>query len=126
MKIEYLPTGSDDCPLIRLYEFGHPEVEQLLASVDLLAKGQVVEMSLHEAPYVESVDGCRLYLKTGKKDIGVVETGDNSFDWILTDEGWDDLVWLARPFLDGILHNRFQWLDERTDISVLFSPDGGW
>jgi hypothetical protein len=126
MKVEYLPTGAEDCPLIRLFDFSNEDVTQFLASIDLLAKGRVVDMRLDEVPYLEPVSGCLLWLRIGKKDKGVLKTGDNGFDWILTDEGWMGVVELARPFLEADHTNCFQWLDDRGEVRVLLSQDGGW
>jgi len=39
MKLEYIAAGSDDCPLIRLFEFTSAEVEELQKLVRSLVSG---------------------------------------------------------------------------------------
>ena len=67
MKIEFLATGAAKCPLIRLYEYGPTEVEQLRQAARDLADRRINEFVLHDQPWVQSVAGCRLCgaLRTG-------------------------------------------------------------
>lgn len=126
MKIEFIPDGSDDCPLVRLSNFDHMEARSFVESVDLLVRRRLSEVRLDQATYVEAVGGCRLCLTVGGKDRGVVQTSTGTFEWTLTRDGWIDVCCLAKPFFYGKLVGRFQWLSEHSDISVLFSPDGNW
>jgi quinol monooxygenase YgiN len=53
MKIEFLPSGSPDCPLIRLYGFDRTEATRLREIVNRLASGSQQAISLHEEIGVE-------------------------------------------------------------------------
>jgi hypothetical protein len=68
VKLEYLPEGSPD--LIRLYDFGQSEAEQLRELVKLLATGDRENVALHTEPWVESVGGCFLSLRRRNRNQG--------------------------------------------------------
>lgn len=85
MKLDYLKDGSDDCPLVRLYEFGSTEIQRLRQSFESLASGTTERIVLDE---VESVDGTQLVFTRAVRDRGVVQTGPASFDVVLTPEGF--------------------------------------
>ena len=60
MKIEFLESGSADCPLIRIYG-NEPEVcKQLQRTFEQLANGSIEEVSLTDLPGVEPLGGCCL------------------------------------------------------------------
>jgi hypothetical protein len=75
MKLEYLASGSPDCPLIRLYDFTGAEVTQLHALVSGLASGAAERIEVHLLPFVEPVGGCRLALVCRAWDQAVVRRG---------------------------------------------------
>jgi hypothetical protein len=60
VKLEYLGDGSDDCPLIRLYEFDRAEAMWLREIFDSLANGSRQHLSLHDEVKIEAVGGCQL------------------------------------------------------------------
>ena len=82
---------------------------------------------LHD-PGVESASGCQLQLSLGEKDLGVVEKHKNTFDCILTEEGWKDVAFLLEPFCQQEKQSGYQWLCEESPISLLISayPNGAW
>ncbi len=125
MRLEYLPDGSDDCPLVRVFAFTPAAVARLHAAVTALAAGDLSSVEGHHLPGVEAVPGCRLTLRTGKRDRGLVPlTGPDSFDCILTRDGWDNVAYRIEPSLSGC--DGYQWLDQTGDIALLLSWDGQW
>ena len=122
MKLDYLKDGSDDCPLVRLYNFRSTEIQHLRRLFESLATGAAQHVSLDE---VESVDGSRITFTRAAHDSGVVERGPQSFDVVLTAEGWQPCIELVEPFCEP--NWGFQWLcDEVGHIRLLLSHDGAW
>jgi hypothetical protein len=126
VKLEYLPDGSPDCPLIRLYEFTTTEVQTLLTAVQALAEGSAEKIAVHELPGVEPVDGCRLTLRVNKWDQAVLRIANPAeFECAFRPITWDNVAGLIEPFVDG--HRGFQWLaDVPGEAQVLLSYDGKW
>ena len=62
MKLEFLPDGSLNCPLIRLYEFDRPQAGQLREIVNRFATGSNQTIALHEEKWVAPLGGCKLDL----------------------------------------------------------------
>jgi hypothetical protein len=56
-KLEYLPDGSPDCPLIRLFEFDQSEAQQLRQLVKLLVAGNRQDVALQNEEWVKPVGG---------------------------------------------------------------------
>lgn len=127
MRLEYLPDGSVDCPLIRLYDFDAAAATRLLRVVTSLSDGSVGRIILDEQQEIISIDGCKLALVAGGSDHGVVKmTAANQFECVLTPESWANVAGLIEPFCEPGAFNGFQWLDETSDISLLLSPKGLW
>ena len=126
MKLQFLPDGSRDCPLIRLYDFDQEEVLRLKESFDHLADGSATSVLLHEQAGVEPIDRCQLILRTGKRDAGVVQSGASTFECTLSPERWSDVAALAESICAAVRQNTYQWLNEDGEISLLLSRDGRW
>lgn len=127
MRLEYLPDGSVDCPLIRLYDFDVSAAMSLLRLVTGLADGSITTIALHEVREIRSVDECRLTLIAGKSDEGVIRLARaNQFECVLTRTSWGYVAGLIEPFCTTGTSDRFQWLDQTSDISLLLSPAGLW
>ena len=124
MKIEYLHEGAIDCPLIRIFDFTVEELGRLLDSFAEMRTGRVRSVALHDLSLVHGVADCRLTMHLGDKDEGVVPIGDKTFAWRRTTDGWQEVHELAEPFL--VKQKGFQWLDEKSPISVLLSQRGLW
>ena len=126
MKLEYLPDGSDMCPLVRLYEFDTVGARRLHDAFCSLALGSLQHVSLEEIVSVDSIDGCRITFTRGTQDRGVVQTAEREFDVLLSSQGWAHTAGLAEPFCDNCSAG-YQWLTEHAgDIQLLFSPGGDW
>jgi hypothetical protein len=125
VKLDYLKEGSDDCPLVRLYQFRSEEIQQLRRSFESLASGVVEHVALDEVTPVESVDGTRLTFSRAARDRGVVPSGERDFDVVLTPDGWQRCIGLLEPFCQPSWG--YQWLcDDVGRVRLLLSHDGSW
>ncbi len=122
MKVDFLQAGSEDCPLIRLYDFRSVEVQRLRHMFESLANGTMDCVALSD---VESVDGTKLTFTRATRDTGVVQTGPQQFDTVLSPDGWAHRVELLEPFCEP--GSGYQWLcDSIGHIRLLISHDGSW
>jgi hypothetical protein len=126
MRIEYLATGSADCPLIRLFDFSRHEASELASLFARLSDGTADSADLSEAPWAQPVSGCRLLLQVGTSDVGITPTSAlNEFICLLTRERWSALRDLAEPFC-AAGPGTYQWLDDCGPVSLLLSRDWRW
>ena len=127
MKTEFLPDGSPDCPLLRLYDFDTAQACHLQRLVSDLAAGAVNEVSLQQFLAVEAIAGCCLTLQVGAEDQGIMrDTQSGAFICRLRRSSWERVGELISPFCGQDLAEGFQWLDETSRISWLLSPHGSW
>ena len=126
MKLESLPNGSPDCPLIRLYDFTPTEAQRLLDEISRLANGTAERVALHELAWVEPVGDCRLTLCVRGWFQAVVRTGKSAeFECGFPAGEWDNVAGLIEPFAEG--SGGYQWLaGVPGEASVLLSPSGRW
>jgi hypothetical protein len=124
MRLDFLPEGSPDCPLVRLSGFDPAEAGQLHEVLAGLASGEIDRVDVHELPFIEPIGGCRLVLSVDWWDRGIIR-GDSPEDLAcgLTAEAWDDIAGLVEPFAKGAIG--FQWLT-RQGASWLISAGGDW
>jgi hypothetical protein len=125
MKLEFLESGSPDCPLIRLYEFNAKEAYELRRIALQLAKGKEHTIFLHEQPGMISIGGCELTLQQEDKDRGASEISSLKFKWVLSQAGWLQVAGLIRPFSQGA-NKGWQWLSEVGKVRILLSVEGSW
>ena len=127
MKLEFLSEGSHDCPLIRLYDFDATGAARLREAFRSLADGSSRAIDLHEEWWIEPLEGCRLTLRVGARDLGVVQRLPMAFDCVLGKEGWLEMADKSGPFCQGPLREEeCQWLNQDGEISLLLSPRGTW
>src|SRR6267142_5046990 len=122
MKLEFLPSGSSDCPLIRLFQFNDEEVIRLKSFFDSLSNSSVSDLALHEAPWIEQVNACQLYLRIGKSNLGVRTVGPGNFECVLTCAAWDDMACLVEPFCKPRASG-YQWLGRSFGMNLLLTRD---
>jgi hypothetical protein len=121
MKIEFIADGSDDCPLIRLFDYTSNELNGLANLFHSLAEQSA---PLSKQVDAEPVNGATLSCALASRDEPVVRRGGNSFELRLTAD-----TWLTNAELTEALRSPggFQWLvSGSSDIQVLVSPDGCW
>jgi hypothetical protein len=127
VNLEYLPEGSEACPLLRLFNFSPAEALQLQQATVGVATQAVNEVVVNDMTGVRGIAGCRLTLKAGKRDIGVRHLGGNSFECVLTPNTWDNVSGLIEPFCEPGQAG-YQWLVNvsYSDANLLLSRDGSW
>jgi len=125
VKLEYLPTGSPDCPLILLYEFNQSEAQHLRQLVKSLVAGDRQDVALQNEEWVEPVGQCCLDLRRGSRNQGVREAQALEFECLLSADGWSKVERLLEPFCESNTSG-FQWLTHDGRIALLFSQTGQW
>jgi hypothetical protein len=127
VKLEFLPSGSSDCPLIRLYGFTAGDASELRTVFSRLANGSVAAIKSDALPFLEPLGGISLAFKLGPIDQGIVSDGQSvSFEWIITSGSWSRAAELAEAFCQHAEPSCFQWLDESSGIKMLLSVTGEW
>ncbi len=126
MKLEVFSDGSADCPLVRLSDFLPTEIRTLRAICRALCDGSLDDYTVDSISSVESIGGCRLTLKAGSRDQGLVLVSPpSSFEWTLSRGSWDNVDGLLEPF-ETVGVGGHQWLNRSGVASVLVSRDGSW
>ena len=123
MKLEYVADGSNNCPLIRLFEFTPEEVQELRKLVRLLVSGERQRVTLQNESWAEPVGGCRLSLRIANRDEGVRQVEPLKFECVLSSDGWSNVDGLLDPFCDSNTTG-FQWLTHAGRVSLLISQSG--
>ncbi len=125
MKLEYLITSSRG-RIISLHDFNTSEAMQLRQVFADLASGAVTSVELHAMPFIESIDDCRITLRAGKRDVGIIAVSPNAFECTLRPLLWDNNEGLTEPFCDSIRPNSGQDLDVPvySEIKLCLSPVG--
>jgi hypothetical protein len=100
MKLEFLASGSPDCPLIRLYDFDVPSATRLRELFQGLSMASLRTVALDTELGVEAIGGCHLRMLLGNRDTGVNQTAPLNFDFVLTSEGWAEVADLTEPFVE--------------------------
>jgi hypothetical protein len=137
VQIEFLESGSDDCPLIRIFGTGQEGFRILLQATRQLARTEGDRCAVHDMQGFGSVADCKLIMISSSKDEGVRRVRNtNEFTWVLTPESWDDAACLIEPFASEAQLGTFQWLAgpnapmDRTSspLSILLScsREGRW
>lgn len=122
-KLEYLHEGSQDCPLIRLYDYGHTDVVALRDLCLSLAEGRLREVPLEDQAWVSAIGGCRLILRASRFNPGV-RKAEEPFVMEYADEGWLEVADKLDSLAAG--SDGYQWLTNEGDVNVLISQDGHW
>jgi hypothetical protein len=125
MKLEYLATGSTDCPLIRLYDFDEGEACQLRELVRSLVTGDRQSAPLQNEVWADPVGGCCLSLRRGNQDQGIRQGEPLNFECVLSPDGWSNVEGLLDPFCESNTAG-FQWLTHDGRVALLISQSGQW
>jgi hypothetical protein len=120
MRLEFLPDGADECPLLRLYGWGDGEVSLLRAAAERLATHAERVIAVHQMPFVAIVGGITFTWTADPWDRGVLLPDDQrSFVMRLPAEVWADVAEIIRPFERDVVG--FNWLLPVTEVRVLLS-----
>lgn len=127
MQLEYLPDGSEDCPLIRLFEFTVGELGQFCALLETCSSSPVgSKVPLHSQPYVTPMGGCTLVLSVGARSLGLRRTGGPAdFTCTLDAESWMEARERAETLLPRVAEDGYQWLCDG-EARLLLSRSGQW
>lgn len=125
MKLEYLPNGSPDCPLIRLFEFDQSEAQRLRQLVKSLVAGDRQDVALQDEEWVKPVGECCLNLRRGNRNQGVRQEQALKFECVLSPDGWSNVERLLEPFCESNTSG-FQWLTHDGRVALLISQSGQW
>jgi len=126
MKLEFFKDGNAGRPMLLLYGGGTEEVELLRQAFRDVAQGRVRRLAVHNLPFVEAVEDCRLLATLGPRDIGIETTAPTDFTWTLDAESWLGTDELLAPFCDQEPGVRFQYLNPARGPEVLYSTRREW
>ena len=125
MQLDFLPHGSPDCPLIRLFDFTPNEARQLEELVSDLATGRVRSVALHELNWLIAAGEIELTFRTQGWDQDIIKIGPNAFECGLTTVTWENVAGLIEPFTES--SDGCQWLSSGPgEAKLLFSVSGQW
>ena len=128
MQLEFLPDGSHDCPAILFHGCPSAGAETLINIFRSLAEGPETQMVLHQLPGLFPVGDIQVFATNGHGSDGVQQLSDRKFRWRKGREGWLEAAELAEPVAcsDPGQGTRFQYLERRGKINVIFSTDRVW
>ncbi len=126
MKIEYLTDELLEFPIIRLFDFDSDEAALLLTAVAQLASSSVECLEVHELPFVQSINDCKLTFIRRSWDQSTICTNQpGEFMCGFTSGTWDNVVGLIEPFTKE--STGFQWLAGTPgEAALLLSQSGKW
>ncbi len=124
MNVDYLASGSDECPLIRLYQGSDGDYEVLSAGILNLINKNVELDVLSLNGFVKDNSIQELTIRKDAEDEGIEEVNPGRFICHFSEEHLQDI-------LEKIEHYRksnsgYHWLDDKSDISILLSYSGKW
>ncbi len=122
MELEYIPDGSQYCPLIILSPITQTKAEQLHKAIHnvILSSGETLD--IHALPFISPVDGCILSAQIAERDDGavVIKKTKNHFTWKLTRKSWEFAIALLQRFTEPDCSGH-QYLDDTLGIQVIIS-----
>ena len=122
MRIEFIPAGAEDCPLILIVGDVPDQVRELAGALTQVAHGPV---ELTRLPWVEPVGGLEVVAVLAARSREVRRLHGQRFEWRLDQADWEDVQELLAPFTRPIPGNRFQYLHQ-SETRVIVSTDGHW
>ena len=125
LELEFIPEGSQFCPLLILSPSTPEKAVKLYQALANLVADNNAVVDVHALPFISPVDGCRLSAEVIDEDIGAVliENTKNHFKWQLTGQGWEWVLTLLGTFTEPDCLGQ-HWLgpdDETSPISVILS-----
>ena len=127
-KITFFPDGADECPLVQISGTDFQTSRELYHAIRGMRDRMAGSFGIHEVPGFENCTDPKLYLEISETSVGVQRIPDrNDFTCKLSYDGWIHVEDYLAPFCHREeADSGFQWLDETSDISLLYSPSGGW
>ena len=71
------------------------------------------------------MEGCQLTLRSGPRNLGVVQRLPMRFDCVLERDAWHEMAGRTEPFCESTEGADHQWLNRNGEISLLLTPNGG-
>lgn len=121
MRVEFIESGSSDCPLIRIYGTTAGEFERLQRACEDLANGSADSFSVQNLLGFEAVDDCSLIFAAGPQDKGTMRRSQKEphFELVLMRKRWNLVAGLLEPFAQHPLGSYHQWLSGKEAIGEL-------
>ena len=125
MKLDFLPDGAEECPLLRFPDWAEGEVAALREAAEQLGSGAVTTIAVDCLAFVEALDGIRFDWIVDPCDRGVrLPAASRHFVMKLPAGDWRWVAEVIRPFEKG--GSRWNWLLPISEVQVLLTSDGGW
>jgi hypothetical protein len=130
MKLEYLPDGSPDAPLIRFFDFDEHEKQLLKQCFESIVSELNQITPLHELPFIESIDSCKVWIALHdlrlEDENAVLATSEaqRMFTWMMTKDQWNEAIELTAAYTPP--PHSYQWLTDDLGIQILLSQSGQW
>jgi hypothetical protein len=125
IRIEYMPDGSDDAPLILIWSEHAYAARELLNAINRLKDGDCEVLRIDELPGFEAVENVELHATLTKRVSGLTRERPGKFRWELSHESWQTVVDMLAPFCESHVPGSYQWL-HNGNISLVFSTMRGW
>ena len=127
MNIEYLASGGEQCPLIRIYGNSKPALQKLSVVVASLLSRRCKRVNLKKLDFFSCVNACELSFHVVGRSKGIVVKDNSIFECLLDIEDWI-AVYERIDALTSATEPCYQWLDETSSIALLLSTynDGRW
>ena len=125
MIIDYLESGSDDCPLIRLKHGSHEDYNILIGAIKILIdNGKKVNLFSLEG--INKGDNMNeLILMIDEADSGTSEFSLHSFVCQFSKEHLLQIIEKIENYKTA-KENEYNWLNDDLNISILLSYTGKW
>jgi hypothetical protein len=127
-KVTFFQDGAPECPIVQISGTDFHRSRALLHAISQMRQRVAGSFGLHELAGFEGCLGPKLIFELSDSSVGVHRDPDrNEFACKLSYDGWTQVEDSLAPFCEGdSTDHSFQWLDESSDISLLYSPSGGW
>ena len=127
-QIKFISDGARDCPFLQIAGTDFHGARELFHTIRGMRDRMTGSFNLNEVHGFENCKAPSLSFEVTETDQGIVRLSDEDhFRCLLSYDGWIKVEDLLAPFCrrdSGV--TGFQWLDDSSEISLLFSPSGGW
>ena len=128
LQIDYIADEEGSASLLRIKGRDLQGARELYHSIRAMRDSMCGTVDVHQLPGVVPIGDITLRFEYSDQQLGVRKLGaGNDFDCQLSWDGWMHVVDMLAPFCNRLSSREgFQWLDETSDIFLLFTSDGGW
>lgn len=124
MNIDFLRDGSDECPLIRLYNGQYEDYSVLIQSINnLIHKGARFDvLGLTNFKHDNSIK--KFLFEMDEEDSGIIEYSEGGFYCRYSKKHLSEIIGKLTIYQRD--QHGYYWLDEKSDIDILLSYSGRW